>query len=340
MSRPFHRLPSSDELDGIVISNTTAKATSVKCNFAATTSPTVSDDSSSGYSVFSWWIDTTSDDAYICVDSSIGAAVWKKIGSQATAINSISTGTTTLTTEEELDKVHVISAASTGSTIDLPSPVTFEGKTVRVVNLSQSLLTMSCGVDSGIDGSASVPVVRSVTAVELTAIGSTWTFTMRSGSENADTPVGSSIMWNTGTAPSGYLEENGQAVSRTTYKRLLDVIGTNFGAGDGSTTFNVPDMRGEFVRGWDDGKGSDPNAGWRSDRGDGTTGDNVGTRQADAFKSHTHQQNTGTAPGTPWKLANNQDAQSYNALYAPPTQATGGSETRPRNVNKMFCIKF
>ena len=61
-------------------------------------------------------------------------------------------------------------------------------------------------------------------------------------------------MMATTTAPSGYLKCNG-AVSRTTYADLFAIIGTTHGAGNGSTTFNVPDLRGEFVRGWDDSRG-------------------------------------------------------------------------------------
>lgn len=59
------------------------------------------------------------------------------------------------------------------------------------------------------------------------------------GSSNI-VPAGSLMMWPTGTAPSGYLLCTGTAVSRTTYAALFAIIGTTFGAGDGSTTFNVP----------------------------------------------------------------------------------------------------
>lgn len=59
-------------------------------------------------------------------------------------------------------------------------------------------------------------------------------------------------------APAGWLKCNGAAVSRTTYARLFAVFGTYYGAGDGSTTFNLPEMRGMFPRGWDDGRGLDP----------------------------------------------------------------------------------
>lgn len=58
--------------------------------------------------------------------------------------------------------------------------------------------------------------------------------------------------------PLGWLKCNGDVVSRTQYAALFDVIGTRFGAGNGSTTFGLPDLRGEFVRGWDDDRGVDP----------------------------------------------------------------------------------
>lgn len=59
------------------------------------------------------------------------------------------------------------------------------------------------------------------------------------------------------TAPAGWIKANGAAVSRTAYADLFAAIGTTFGAGNGSTTFNLPDLRGEFPRGWDDGRGVD-----------------------------------------------------------------------------------
>ena len=65
----------------------------------------------------------------------------------------------------------------------------------------------------------------------------------------ADSPIGSIIPYGGTTAPDGFLLCQGQAISRTTYAELFAVIGTSFGSGDGSTTFNVPDLRGEFLRG-------------------------------------------------------------------------------------------
>lgn len=71
-------------------------------------------------------------------------------------------------------------------------------------------------------------------------------------------PAGVCAMHAGNTAPSGWLKRNGAAISRTTYSRLYEAIGTTYGAGDGSTTFNLPDDRAMFDRGWDDGRGIDP----------------------------------------------------------------------------------
>ena len=70
-------------------------------------------------------------------------------------------------------------------------------------------------------------------------------------------PSGTVIYHAANTAPTGFLKANGAAVSRSTYSDLFTAIGTTFGVGDGSTTFNVPDLRGEFMRGWDDSRGVD-----------------------------------------------------------------------------------
>ncbi len=70
-------------------------------------------------------------------------------------------------------------------------------------------------------------------------------------------PPGEVAYFAMSSAPSGWLKANGAAISRTTYSALFAAIGTTFGAGDGSTTFNVPDLRGEFIRGFDDSRGVD-----------------------------------------------------------------------------------
>ena len=74
---------------------------------------------------------------------------------------------------------------------------------------------------------------------------------------SAASPSGAVVMFARSTPPTGWLKANGGAVSRPAYAALFAAIGTTFGAGDGATTFNVPDLRGAFMRGWDDGRGLD-----------------------------------------------------------------------------------
>ena len=64
-----------------------------------------------------------------------------------------------------------------------------------------------------------------------------------------DIPAGTVLPFANNTTPTGYLYCNGSAVSRTTYAKLFSAIGTTYGKGDGSTTFNLPDLRGKFVQG-------------------------------------------------------------------------------------------
>jgi len=66
-------------------------------------------------------------------------------------------------------------------------------------------------------------------------------------------PTGSIKMFGGAAAPAGYVLCQGQPINRTTYAALFAAIGTTYGAGDGSTTFNVPSMKGKFVVGHDTG---------------------------------------------------------------------------------------
>ena len=141
----------------------------------------------------------------------------------------------------------------------------------------------------------------------------------------------------TETPPSGWLECNGAAVSRTTYSALFAVVGTWYGAGNGSTTFNLPDLRGKFLRGWAHGSANDPDRATRTSRGDGTAGDHVGTNQADEYRSHTHalppDGGSSELPGTPG------DTSTIYGTSSSSTGYSGGNETRPININTMWCIK-
>jgi microcystin-dependent protein len=128
------------------------------------------------------------------------------------------------------------------------------------------------------------------------------------------------------SAPSGFLKANGAAISRSTYANLFAAIGTTFGAGNGTTTFNLPDLRGEFVRGWADDRAVD-------------TGRVFGSAQADELKSHIH---TTGQTGTGLNGSINVTGATVGVVGsgALATEATGGTETRPRNIALLACIAF
>jgi len=139
-------------------------------------------------------------------------------------------------------------------------------------------------------------------------------------------PTGAIIPFASPTAPSGWLKCDGAAVSRTTYATLFIAIGTNWGVGDGSTTFNLPDCRGEFLRGWDDGANVD-------------TGRVFASNQSDTLEAHTHDLKYDTAGSGSGGYI---DADSSTAASGRTTntESTGGTETRPRNIAPLFIIKY
>ena len=156
--------------------------------------------------------------------------------------------------------------------------------------------------------------------------------------------TGSIVAYTANTVPSGYLECNGAAINRTDFAALFAIISDDFGNGDGSSTFNLPDLRGEFIRGWDHGAGNDPDVLTRTDRGDGVTDDRIGTKQASALESHTHafpsiQFQVETGSGLSDNGGDQRGNINMNTLTVGST-GDGTGETRPRNIYMMYLIKF
>ena len=147
-------------------------------------------------------------------------------------------------------------------------------------------------------------------------------------------PRGAVIPFASTLVPTGWLVCDGSAVDRTVYEGLFNIISTTFGEGDGSTTFNLPDLRGVFVRGW-----SDDRENVEADLENGTPriiydeGRNFGTEQADEFKSHTH-----TFRGVYGSSGSGNGSRESQPLTR-TTDAVGGVETRPRNVALYYMIK-
>jgi len=157
-------------------------------------------------------------------------------------------------------------------------------------------------------------------------------------------PVSTIIVSPVSTVPTGFLECNGAELSRTTYAKLYAVIGDTYGAGDGSTTFNIPDLRGEFIRGFDNGRGVDSGRGIGTAQGDAIrniTG-GIGTRSDDqslidradgVFSGSETEDRTNLPSGDSTRYFR---YITFDASTVVPT----ANENRPRNIAMMYCIKY
>ena len=166
-------------------------------------------------------------------------------------------------------------------------------------------------------------------------------------------PAGTVIWTARDSAPDGYLEADGSPISRSApYDDLFAAIGTRYGAGDGSTTFNLPDLRGQFVRGIDEVPGSSNPRGKDSGR-------QLGSDQGDQNKQHNHtlsggaltyvsavslSKSTNEVPNSPDEvnvLNANTSISVTNSQYTLPTvNNDGGTEARPTNIALLGCIKY
>ncbi|VVO54344.1 hypothetical protein PS896_00460 [Pseudomonas fluorescens] len=160
-------------------------------------------------------------------------------------------------------------------------------------------------------------------------------------------PVGAVLAFPTGIVAPGYLELDGSVQSIATYPDLAAYLGTVYNKGnEGAGNFRLPESRGEFLRGWDHGRGVDAGRG-------------IGTNQAEAFAAHNHRYFDGTAatfdPAGNWQdgkingaaasistgafLSPIENGSTMQMVNAANTVNAGGAETRPRNIAVMWCIK-
>lgn len=178
---------------------------------------------------------------------------------------------------------------------------------------------------------------QSLVACAACSEGVTWA----SGSSSlGDTPVGTVNWFASSAAPVGWIVADGSEVSRTGYAALFAVIGTTYGSGDGSTSFNLPDLRGQFIRGWDDAggtaRGCDP-------------GRAFGSSQAGMVGPHSHNlcyapaaSIVGNAPYFAQQAGFGGLRGANTACYSATcsVQPSTGTETRPMNVALLPCIKY
>lgn len=213
-----------------------------------------------------------------------------------------------------------------------PIKVFVSGETVtpaKLNELAQSTVALTAGtiVDADISASAAIASSKLSTAAQQALI-----------------PAGAVMPFAMNSAPSGWLAADGTAVSRTTYAALFSAIGTAHGSGDGSTTFNLPDLRGIFVRG----------SGSQTISGTAYSG-TFATKEQDAFRSHTHSvtdpghthgtdpyatNQAGTQIGYTSPLTSRFGDDTGSSTTGISIQNTGGTETRPANIALLYCVKF
>lgn len=170
-------------------------------------------------------------------------------------------------------------------------------------------------------------------------------------------PTGAVLPYMGASSPSGYLLCNGATISRSVYSALFAVIGVSSGSGDGSTTFVLPDFRGEFLRGLDGTRGLDPDSASRTAAASGgNSGNNLGSVQQSAFASHNHgvndpthfhQEFAGVDSGGAQIVINKSIGEgntgTVNTTGSAATgisiQSAGGNETRPINVYVNYIIR-
>lgn len=151
----------------------------------------------------------------------------------------------------------------------------------------------------------------------------------------ADCPIGTINAYGGATAPDGWMLCQGQAISRTDYADLFAVIGTAFGSGDGSTTFNVPDMRESVPKG----------AGLTSKSNNHIDADGLALGEFidDRLQSHKHllfEWSNGTGAGPNATLMwNNGSAQTTGNTTNGINEGREGNTTEVKSVGVNFIIK-
>ncbi|MEN0045500.1 MAG: tail fiber protein [Bacteroidota bacterium] len=160
-------------------------------------------------------------------------------------------------------------------------------------------------------------------------------------------PVGTVLSYAGASVPDGWLLCDGSEVNRDLYPDLFTAIGTAWGTGDGVTTFHLPDLRGQFLRGVSGSTSEDPNRNNRNAKySGGNTGNNVGSYQEDIFKSHNHVSNRFDSGNQVNNIGTGSQALGWSGSYqwtnslTVLTGETGGSETRPKNAYVNYIIKY
>ena len=273
--------------------------------------------------------DTTTT-TYSLVKPEVGASAdtWgTKLNTNLDSIDNLLDGTTAIAPNLVGWKVGGVAVTATAGEINILDGVTATTAELNILDGVTATAAELNVLDGVTASTAELNVLDGVTAstAEINYLDGVTSAIQAQIDGIVTSPAGTVIQFAGSSAPAGYLKANGNAVSRTTYAALFAAIGTTYGTGDGSTTFNLPDLRGEFVRGLDDGRGVD-------------SGRALGSAQADEFKSHDHGFISAGNPDTFSSTAKVAGI-SVGGNYLSRDFNEGGTETRPRNIALLYCIK-
>lgn len=247
-------------------------------------------------------------------------------------------------------------ATSAGVTgvVGVSTTTTASGLTATVASdyySSFSSLTVGATYYVGVDGEKVTTEPAEYPVVLGTAVSAT---RLNINIQEDKTPVGTVMAYTLGTKPNGTLLTDGTLISRTTHARLFGIIGTTYGAGDGATTFGLPDFEGEFLRGLDSTRTiGDTQA-------DATAVNGLATASAGDHDHDVRGYRPGSNSGYEWlgqilatdydsarsfhniptnmKLATGSNAVTTNGAHT--HSLTGDTETRPANKSVLYCIKL
>ena len=242
----------------------------------------------------------------------------------------------------------IIRPASPGTTLGTtiaPSPLLASSYTLLLPTALPASATQFITLDSSGQLAASIPISGGITTANISATagilgtqlagGAIGLAQLQTAIQQALTPTGAILPYGGFSAPLGYILCDGSSYLRSAQPALFAVIGTAYGAAD-STHFNIPDLRGQFLRGVSGVTGRDPDAASRTAMNPGgNSGDNIGSIQTSQFASHSHSYGETTTAGVDYSV----NPGTLVGIVSATTSATGGNETRPINAYVNYIIK-
>jgi microcystin-dependent protein len=239
------------------------------------------------------------------------------------------------------------SGSPAGRTVTAP-----QGQTIEIfsdaTNVDPSITTLSSPlpIAGGGTGASTLAGASIVTGPGSAVSGNLASFNGTSGTvvqdsgaaANALIPTGTILAFGGSSAPSGFVLATGQAISRTTFANLFAVFGTTYGSGDGSTTFNVPDLRGRFIAGFDSANSSGRLTKSTTQGVSASTLGNTGGEQAHTMASgelvaHSHPVTiTDPGHGHTTNTAASSNAIGGTTIFSTSTSPTSSQNNVPANT--------